>query len=220
MQTLKNYAIILASGKGSRFGGDIPKQFIEYNGKTILEHSIYAFEQNKNIDGIVVVITPEYIEKGTEIISKAGFTKILKILKGGELRKDSSYIGVNSFDETEANVLIHDCARPFVTQRIIDDCIEALKTHNAVNTAIACTDTILVVKDNVICDIPKRSELMNCQTPQCFRLSLIKKAHEISANDIDFTDDCGLIVKNNLEKVFIVRGDVKNIKITYASDLS
>lgn len=215
---MKNYAIILASGTGSRFGSDLPKQFTEINGRTILERSIDVFDSVEKIDEIIVVVTPEYKYLAEEIINKNGYKKVSKILNGGEQRKDSSYNGVFSIKDDEANVLIHDCARPFVTTEIISNCIEALENHDAVGVAIPSTDTIIEVENNIIKSIPPRKNLMRVQTPQCFKLSLIKKAHELSKNDKEFTDDCGLVIKHNLSDIYIVEGDRNNIKITYPED--
>ena len=216
---MKNYGIILASGKGNRYGDDIPKQFVKIAGKTILEHTIEIFEKAPKIDEIIVVITPEFRSLAQDILSKNNYKKVNKLLDGGLLRKDSSYIGISAIDDNEANVLIHDCARPFLTQEIISDCIKALENHSAIDVAIPATDTIIKVQDEKITSIPKRSELMCGQTPQCFKLSLIKKAHELAKNDNDFTDDCGLIVKYNLAPVFVVKGSSENIKVTYKSDI-
>lgn len=217
---MKNYAIILASGIGSRYGNDIPKQFIKIAGKTILEHTIEIFEKANSINEIFIIITPEYRHITENILLKNSFKKVTKLLNGGETRKDSSAIGVNAINDEEANVIIHDCARPFLTQQIISDCIEALKTYNAVDVAFPSADTIIEVDDNnLIKNIPERSKLRRGQTPQCFKLSTIKKAHELSKNDKNFTDDCGLIVKYNLADVYVVEGHIENIKITYPSDI-
>ncbi len=216
---MKNYAIVLASGKGNRFGGEIPKQFIEIKGKTILEHTIEVFEKSKEIDEIIVVITPEYRTLAENILHKNNYKKVSKLLNGGAIRKESSYIGVSSIEDDEANVLIHDCARPFISQEIISNCVKSLEKHSALVVAIPAVDTILKVEDNKITSIPKRDELMCAQTPQCFKLSLIKKAHELSKNDNNFTDDCGLVVKYNLAPVYVVKGSIENIKITYKSDI-
>ena len=216
---MKNYAVILASGKGTRYGSEIPKQFVKIRGKTIFEHSIEAFQKSEFIDYIVIVVTPEYRDYAEEILLKHNYDKVIKLLNGGEIRKESSYIGVNSIEDKEANVLIHDCARPLVTQKIIKECVESLKEHNAVNVAIPVTDTVITVKNNLIESIPERKYLMQSQTPQCFKLSLIKKAHELSKNDSNFTDDCGLIIKYGLDDIYIVDGDKENIKITYALDM-
>lgn len=215
---LKNYAIILASGSGTRFGSNLPKQFIEICGKTILERAIEVFELNEFIDEIIVVITPEYKNQALDIINKNAYKKITKVLNGGKERKDSSYIGVSSIVEEEANVLIHDCARPFLGQNVLNKCIQALKEHRAVDVAVCSTDTILQVKNGFVESIPERKYLMRSQTPQCFRLSIIKKAHELSFGDASFTDDCGLVLKHNLAKIFIVEGEDINIKITYPHD--
>lgn len=212
-----NYAVILASGTGERFGSDVPKQFIKICGKTILEHSVEIFEQNEQIDKIVVVITPEYEQRANKILSK--YKKICKILCGGKTRKESSYIGINSIKETEANVLIHDCARPLLSQNILNKCIADLEIYDAVAVAIPTTDTIVEVENNYIKYIPQRSLLRNIQTPQCFKLSLIKQAHEIAKNDNEFTDDCGLIIRYNLCKISIVEGSRENIKITFPEDI-
>ena len=219
MKTIKNYGIILASGSGSRYGSDIPKQFIKIAGKTILEHTVEIFENSPEIDEISLVITPEYRHVAENILLKNKYKKVTKLLNGGEIRKDSSFIGINSIEENEANVLIHDCARPFLTNKIIADCVEALKKYEAIDVAIPATDTVIEVENGIISKIPERSKLMRGQTPQCFKLSLIKKAHELSKNDKNFTDDCGLIVKYNLADVFVVKGDVENIKVTYPSDI-
>lgn len=217
---MKNIAVILASGTGSRYGSDIPKQFVKIAGKTVLEHTVEIFEKSENINDIFIVITPEYRHFAEEILVKNNYKKVAKLLNGGETRKESSYIGISAIEENEANVIIHDCARPFLTQRIIQDCIKALDTYNAVDVAIPSADTIIKVdENNVIQHIPQRAKLRRGQTPQCFKLSTIKKAHELSKNDSNFTDDCGLIVKYNLGEVFVVEGDVENIKVTYPSDI-
>ena len=215
---MKNIAVILASGIGSRYGTDIPKQFIKINGKTIIEHSVEAFEKNSNIDEIIVVITPEYRILAKEILDKNNYKKIVNLLDGGKIRKESSQIAIDSINYNEANILIHDCARPLVNQTIINDCISALENFDAVAVAVESSDTIIEVENNKIVAIPNRNKLKRIQTPQCFKLSLIKKAHELSKGDDSFTDDCGLILKHNLSDICIVEGDINNIKITYPID--
>ena len=216
---LKNYGIILASGTGSRYGTDIPKQFIKIAGKTVLEHTIDIFEKSKQIDEIFVIITPEYRHVAEDLLIKNSYKKVTKLLNGGAIRKESSFIGINAVDDEEANVIIHDCARPFLSQRIIDDCVNALEKYNAVDVAIPSADTIIKVKNDIIQKIPERKFLKRGQTPQCFKLSVIKKAHELSKNDSNFTDDCGLIVKYGLGEVYVVEGEGENIKITYPEDI-
>ncbi len=220
---MKTFGIILASGTGSRYGNDTPKQFIKIAGKTILEHTIEIFEKSKKIDEIIIVITPSYRNITEEILNKNNYKKVSKLLNGGATRKESSFIGISSIDENcdnDINVVIHDCARPFLTQNIISECVNALSKYFAVDVAIPSADTIIEVnEENIINNIPNRASLKRGQTPQCFKLPIIKKAHELAKNDNNFTDDCGLIIKYNLGKVYVVNGDTENIKITYPSDI-
>lgn len=216
---MKTYAIILASGTGSRFGGELPKQFTKIGGKTIFERTVEVFEGVHEIDGMILVITPNYTDFAKNLVLKNNYKKVLKIIAGGEQRKDSSYNGVFSIEDDEANVLIHDCARPFISKEVIKNCISALDAYKAVGVAIPSTDTIVEVNSGIIKNIPKRETLMRIQTPQCFKLSIIKKAHELSKNETEFTDDCGLIQKHALSDIFIIEGNRENIKITYPEDI-
>ena len=217
---MKNITIILASGTGSRSGLNIPKQFYKIKEKTLLEYSIEAFQNNTNIDEIIIVSNPNFIELTKELANK--YSKVVKIISGGETRQQSSYNGVMSITDTEANILIHDAVRPFVTQTIINECIITLSQYNAINVAIESSDTILEIdENNFIKSVPNRKNLRRVQTPQCFKLDLIKNAHNLALNDKDFqpTDDCGLVLRYNLAPIFIVNGDETNIKITYPTDL-
>ncbi len=216
---IKNYAVILASGKGSRFNSSQMKQFIKIKNKTLLEYSIEAFEKVDLIDEIILVITPNFEKEAEKIILKNGYKKIKKILAGGKIRKESSYIGISAIEEDEANVLIHDCARPFVSKKIIEDSVMALETHKAAGVGIYSTDTIVSMKDGFISEVLERKSLRKIQTPQSFKLSVIKKAHELSLGNENFTDDCGLVLEHKLAKIYMVEGDENNFKITYPNDI-
>lgn len=221
-----NIAIILSAGSGSRFGSDIPKQFINLAGKNIIEYTIAAFEQNDKIDEICIVADTIYHEKLLEISKNNNFTKVKKIIQGGIERKDSSYNAIKEYqNQKDINLIFHDAVRPFVSQRIINDCIESLEKYNAIDVAIPTADTIIQIDEisKTIENIPTRSKLQRGQTPQAFKLEIIKKAHELANQDKNepmFTDDCGL-VKQYLpnEDIFVVNGEEKNIKITYKEDL-
>ena len=116
---MKNYGIILASGSGSRYSSDIPKQFIKIAGKTVLEHTIEIFEKSNNIDATILVITPDYRHIAENLLLKNNYKKVIKLLNGGATRKESSYIGITSINDDEANVIIHDCARPFCQKKLL-----------------------------------------------------------------------------------------------------
>lgn len=221
-----NIAVILSAGSGSRFGSSIPKQFINLAGCNVIEYTITAFEQNENINEICVVADIIYHEKLLEIINSNNFKKVKRIIQGGKDRKSSSYNAIKEYQNFgDVSLIFHDAVRPFVSQRIINDTIEALKKYNAVDVAIPTADTIIQVNQTfqTIEAIPQRSKLQRGQTPQGFKLGLIQKAHELALldnNEPIFTDDCGL-VKQYIpdEKIFVVRGEEKNIKITYPEDL-
>ena len=221
---LKTYAIILASGSGIRFGTDKPKQFQKLSGKMIIEHTLDVFEQNNYIDKIIIVVNPDWIDLCESILLKNNYKKVIKIIRGGKTRQESSYIGINSIPDIEANVLIHDAVRPLVSQTIISECVKSLKLYKAIDVAIPSADTIIHVnKNNIIKKIPNRNHLRRGQTPQAFHLSIIKKAHDLAKNSekhLNITDDCGLVVNFNLAPVYVVNGNEENLKITHPIDLA
>lgn len=219
---MKTYAIILASGTAQRFdpGGPQLKQFAKVAGRTLLEHVATLFERTERIDEIIVVITPGHREMAQKLLKNSQYHKISRILEGGATRKESSHIAISSIQDAEAHVIIHDCARPMLSERIIHDCLDALQHHDAVDVAIPSADTIIRVNaQGFIEDIPERSALLRGQTPQCFKLSLIRRAHELAAAEESYTDDCGLIVRHKLAPVYVVQGERANIKVTWPEDL-
>jgi len=222
----KNIAVILAGGIGSRFGLDIPKQFAKIAGKTIIEHTLNIFNSHELVEEVCVVIHKDWVWKIEELVEINNFQKVKKILVGGEERKDSSLSAIDAYDmdycDVDINLIFHDAVRPFVSHKIIDNCIESLKHYNAIDVAIPAVDTIIEVQSHIIKNIPRRSDMMQGQTPQCFKLSTIKKAYDIASKDQDFkpTDDCG-IVKKYLpdEPIYVVQGSIDNIKVTHSQDI-
>ncbi|MBO4754768.1 MAG: 2-C-methyl-D-erythritol 4-phosphate cytidylyltransferase [Bacteroidales bacterium] len=217
-----NAAVLLAGGSGRRMGGPAPKQFIQIAGRSILEHSIRAFHQHEGIDEIVIVAHADFMDQIREIA--APYPKVKHIVPGGKERYDSSLAAIACYrGQSNVNLLIHDAVRPLVSNTIITDCIEALKTYKAVDVAIPCTDTIVEVNDEgAICRITPRAMLRNVQTPQCFELETIAKAYEIGLKDPAFvtTDDCGVVFRYLPDvPIYVVAGETTNIKITYPEDL-
>lgn len=217
---MKNIALILASGTGTRSGLNQPKQFFEVGGKTLLEYSVEAFNGHKDIDKIIIVSHPDFLDKTTTLTQH--FSKVSKVICGGETRQESSYKGVFSVvAEDNSNILIHDAVRAFITKDIIDACLYGLNEHDAICTAIASTDTILEIDDSgKIVNVPERKRLKCAQTPQGFKLGIIKQAHElVKKQNISVTDDCGLILSTHLCEIYVVDGTPENRKITYPNDL-
>lgn len=216
-------AVILAGGSGKRLGGELPKQLLEVAGRTILEHTIAAFEQNPDIDEIALVCHKDYIEDMRRIVQKAGFLKVRRLLLGGKERYDSSLAAIRSYDDDDCCLLLHDCARPLVSQRIISECVASLREYDAVDVAVPATDTIIEIDDQGrLARIPMRSHLRNVQTPQGFRRRTIRRAFELALADPAFqaTDDCSVVFRYLPEvPIKVIEGETTNVKVTYPSDL-
>ncbi|MBQ7946316.1 MAG: 2-C-methyl-D-erythritol 4-phosphate cytidylyltransferase [Bacteroidales bacterium] len=221
----RNIAVILAGGVGSRLGKEQPKQFYQMYGKTIIEHTIDAFEQNEGIDEIAVVSNINYISEIHALSKKNNWKKLMKVLPGGKERYESTLAAVNAYmDEPQANLLFHDAVRPLVSQRIINDVLDALKQYSAVNVAVPATDTIIEVDENghLITQVPNRKYLRRGQSPQGFRQEVIAKAYQLALQDPDFvsTEDCGTVAKYlPQERIYVVEGEEKNMKLTYSRDI-
>lgn len=219
----KVYALILSGGTGERLNWHLPKQFVRIGGKMVIEHTLERFERIKEIDEIIIVANKRFRHILETTIAHNRYRKVKRIVNGGSCRRESSHIGLHQIKEEDAKVIIHDAVRPFVSERIIRECILALDTHKAVDVAIPATDTIIKVnKSKTIDAIPPRKVIMRGQTPQAFNAGLIKKAHALALKDpgVEVTDDCALILKYHLDKVYVVIGDEENIKITSPLDVS
>lgn len=219
---MKNIAIILAGGSGNRLGDPTPKQLLKVAGKKVIEHTLDVFQNHLLINEIVIVSHPDYIRDIESIVIHNQYDKVKKILAGGKERYHSSLSAINAYNE-EINMIFHDSVRPLVNERIITDCIKALKKYNAVDVAIPTTDTIIEVNENnEIIGIPLRSGLRNGQTPQAFKRSTIKAAYDKALVDPNFTttDDCGVVLKYlPNEPIYVVKGELFNMKLTYKEDL-
>ena len=223
---MKNVAVILAAGSGSRTGLATPKQFLPLGGKTVLEHSVQTFNDHPGIDEVVIVTATEFIERVQAIVKANRWTKVSAVLPGGKERFDSSLAAVRHFaDNPDAVMLFHDAARPLVSERIISDAIKAMERYDAVDVAIPAVDTIVQCnrEGTHMESIQDRNLLWRMQTPQGFRQKTIQEAYRIALQDPQFTatDDCGTVLRYLKDvKVGIVRGSERNIKLTYADDLS
>lgn len=219
---IRNIAIVLAGGVGSRLGLSTPKQFFKVAGKMVIEHTIDTFERNPHIDEIAIVSNPVYVPDVENIVLRNGWKKVKKILKGGKERCDSSLSAIHAYEGgEEVNLVFHDAVRPLVSQRIIDNVCEALNTYQAIDVTVPAVDTIIEADGDHIAAIPDRSRLQRGQTPQAFRLSVISEAYKRVFNDPDFkvTDDCGVVVKYMPEvPVHLVAGEESNMKLTYKED--
>jgi 2-C-methyl-D-erythritol 4-phosphate cytidylyltransferase len=216
-------AVVLGGGAGTRFGAARPKQLLTLAGKTLVEHCVAAFASAPGIDEVLLIMGPGFTDEAAKLVGG----QVSAVIEGGVSRAGSvrnalAYLSAR-YNPDSTGVLFHDAARPLVDQRVIADCVAALREHDAVGTAIPTADTIVVVTDGVMSHVPPREALLRCQTPQCFRLAVINKAHELAAKDPAFvpTDDCGVVLRYLPEvPVGVVAGSERNIKVTYPADLA
>lgn len=219
---MKNIAVILAAGSGSRFGAGKPKQFIKLAGKPLIAYTIAAFQKAACIDEIILVTHLDYMDSVHELVTQYEFSKVAKVLSGGKERYDSSWAAIQSMGEEECQLIFHDAVRPFVSERIIQECVQALEKWNAVDVVVDPTDTIVKMRGDKIMSIPNRRQLGRGQTPQAFKKSVIEKAYVKFMADPDrlASDDCGIVLKYlPTEPVHVVKGEEQNFKITHQQDL-
>ncbi|CUU45230.1 2-C-methyl-D-erythritol 4-phosphate cytidylyltransferase [Clostridium beijerinckii] len=212
-------AIVLAGGRGKRMGYIQSKQYIDLNGAPILYYTLKQFIENDLIDKIILVVPEDekdYCKR--EVLNKYGL-KIDDLVSGGNERQESVYNALEKLEKSDV-VLIHDGARPFVSQKIINDAVEYAKRYKAAAPGVMPKDTIKIKdSNNFSVDTLVRSELVAIQTPQAFDFNLIYECHkEIKKRCISVTDDTS-VVELLGHKVYIYEGDYKNIKITTPEDL-
>jgi 2-C-methyl-D-erythritol 4-phosphate cytidylyltransferase len=239
---MRMVAVVLAGGSGQRFGAGKPKQLLELDGRTLLEHCVAAFDAAPGVDEVLVVMPPGRTADAKELLDPRGpdgrgYAKLTGVIEGGTTRPGSTRAAIAAIQARagahrdigpDANpdnwaVLFHDAARPLVGQRIIADCVAALQRVDALGVAVPTADTIVVVENGVMTQIPRRDSLRRCQTPQGFRLPVIARAHELARADPDYepTDDCGVVLRYLPDvPVHVVDGHEQNLKITYPRDLA
>ena len=224
MTQLRNVAVVLAGGTGTRVGLSIPKQLIKIAGKPIIEHTIAAMQQSPVVDEIIVMMAPGYLDDIRAIVRSGGYDKVTQILEGAGTRNDTTAAALAALGDEDCNVLLHDAVRPLVSQTIIAANVAALETHRAVDTAIASADTVVQVAEGTeqIADVLPRHLLRRGQTPQSFRLSTIRAAYANAALDPHFTatDDCTVVLRYLPEvPIAVVPGHERNMKVTEPIDV-
>ncbi|HCY2394950.1 TPA: bifunctional cytidylyltransferase/SDR family oxidoreductase [Escherichia coli] len=222
---MKNIAVILSGGMGSRFGGTLPKQFTKLAGKAVIEYTVEAFEKSLNIDEIIIVSHPSYVDLIWKFVKKNQWEKVTKVFNGGKERFDSTYSALQGLEgeDNNSNILLHDAVRPLINESIINNCIDALRNFEAVDVVIPSADTLVeVYDDGCISNIPNRAIMRRGQTPQAFKLGTLKQAYQraINAQRFSFTCDCG-VVRSMVPgvRVATVVGAESNMKVTHPIDL-
>ncbi|ACB73745.1 2-C-methyl-D-erythritol 4-phosphate cytidylyltransferase [Opitutus terrae] len=203
--------IILAGGSGNRFEADVPKQFCLLNGSMVIEHAVATFRTSGLFNKIIVALSPEWLDHPRAAIGDVN-------IAGGNTRNESTWNALQACDPDTDYVIIHDAARPFVTEQILKDCVDALRENDAVDVCIPADDTIVKVADGFVESIPDRSKLMRGQTPQGFRFGALHEAYQANLGRLTATDDVGIFLRSG-GRCKVVQGSPFNLKITYPHDL-
>lgn len=222
MRNERNVAVILAAGQGKRMNSSVPKQYLLLGGRPVLYYALEAFQKSEVIDEIILVVGHGQIEYcESEFVVKYGFSKIAKVIEGGNERYLSVYCGIKEAEGAD-NVFIHDGARPFVTQSIIERSFNMVREYEACVVGVPVKDTIKIIdEDGFASHTPDRKHVWAIQTPQSFKYNLLSKAY-LKLMDTDqtgITDDAMVVERMLGRKVKVVMGDYKNIKITTPEDL-
>lgn len=211
--------VLVAAGVSRRMGRD--KLWIPLNGRIILARTVDIFQGSPIIQAIVIVTSDERLAEVQDLCRQEGWSKIVAVVPGGARRQDSVCHGLDALAVNVPDckwVMIHDAARPFVSETIIEAGLVGAQTHQAAVAAVPVKDTIKRVQEGVIVDTPDRTHLWMVQTPQVFAFPLIQQAHHAPVAQEDVTDDASLLERLGY-RVAIFPGSYTNIKITTQEDL-
>ena len=218
-----NTVVLLAGGRGSRVGHDVPKQLITVAGAPLMEHTLRVFQAHPDVDDIIVVMASGHLEDVRAIVRRGGYDKVTQVLEGDSTRSGTSVRALAAVPHDDCKILLHDAVRPLVSARIVTDCFRALDDVDAVDVAVPSVDTIIeVTEDNTVAAVPARSSLRRVQTPQGFRLATIREAYARATADPAFeaTDDCTVVLRYLPDvPIHVVPGEQRNIKVTDPTDL-
>ena len=212
--------VIAAGGSGARFGTDIPKQFAYLGGYPVIAHTVRKFCENKLISEIVIVSHGDYVVYCSDIVRELGLKKVVSVVRGGKTRGQSVRIGLEQLSDDVTHVLIHDAARPGVSNSLITDCCIAASEYGACTAAVRAVDTLKISEDGEFASkTVDRNKFWQIQTPQGFEKNAVLRWHNMAkADGFDATDDCALAEKYGA-RVKLVEGSRTNIKITEKNDL-
>jgi len=210
--------IIPAAGQGKRMGAGRNKLFLELDGTPIFIHTLKVFEEDENCSGVILVINEHEKNDFRLSLQKFGIKKVVGYAAGGKERQYSVYSGVKAIKE-DGIVLVHDGARPFIDAKQINDLVTMADQHGASILAVPVKDTVKKVIGNKVKETVERSSLWAIQTPQAFRMPLLRQAHELALKDGYLGTDDASLVERMGHDVIIVEGSYDNIKLTTPEDL-
>ena len=220
---MKHYAIILAGGLGQRMDSAVPKQFLALDDKPIIIWSIEAFYTSSLFDAIIIAIHPDYHKTLQTLLHEYNIQTTVTITNGGKTRQQSCYNALCSLQCSDNDiVLIHDAARPFITQTMLKNCINTTVQYGACGIYTPVKETIAIIKEDSVVEVLPRNTICAAQTPQCFYYSIIMDAHKKALADsiIDATDDISLVLMAGYPVKAITGNYYHNIKITTTEDIA
>jgi 2-C-methyl-D-erythritol 4-phosphate cytidylyltransferase len=214
-------ALVLAAGRGERFGGDVPKGFTPLAGRSLLAHSVLALAASPEITHVLPVVPSEEDARVAACLAELdGVEKLVPPVVGGEERQDSMRAGLEAVPPDTTLVAVHDAARPLVRPELVSAVVRVAREHGAALLAVPVADTLKRAVDGRVVETPDRSEYWRAQTPQVFRVELLREGlAKAEATGRHVTDDASLVEALGAP-VHIVPGDRENLKITVASDLA
>ena len=214
-------AVVPAGGHGTRMGNETPKQFLHLGDVPLLIHALRVLQAGKTISEIVVVVPRDavtYCQK--ELLPQFALSKVSTVTGGGARRQDSVWNGLQAVDERTKIVVVHDAVRPFVTGAMVEQVVESAGTHGAAIVAIPFHDTVKqVAPDGMIETTLDRQRLWSAQTPQAFKIELLREAHQSSRQTGAEATDDAFLVEQIGHRVAVVNGSPDNIKVTRPEDL-
>ncbi len=217
---LQNTVIIVAAGTGKRMGTKISKQFLPICGKEILAWTVDVFEKSDWIQNIVLVASADGLEDVQALCKKYQWKKVQDVILGGKERQNSVANGLAVLKADTEMVLIHDGVRPFVTEQMIADSITAAKIYDGAVIGVPAKDTIKICSaDGVAEQTPDRNLLWQIQTPQTFRKDVIQNAYQYAQEQAFLGTDDASVAEFANNRVKVVLGSYRNIKITTKEDL-
>jgi 2-C-methyl-D-erythritol 4-phosphate cytidylyltransferase len=221
MSSAEAIAIIVAGGSGSRFGSSVPKQFLPVRGKPLLAHTVERLRSSPRIVGTIIVLPrddfPSAKERMVPFVGEG-----VTFVSGGRCRQDSTWEGLSCVEVSDHGlVAVHDGARPLVDSAMIERVVEAAAEHGAAIVAQPVVETLKEVSvDGDVLRTVDRSRLFRAQTPQCFRVDLLRRAFESAMRDGFVGTDEAALVERLGERIRIVEGSEHNIKVTSPEDLA
>lgn len=217
---MKKYLILLASGTGTRFGADCPKQFIKIGGKMIIEHTMSSCDCGF-FDEIILVVSAPYVDQMKQVVLANNYKAPVRVVEGGNSRIESCGCGVAMIDDEDAMVIVHNGVQPFVGKKSFENCIAALDKYSAVTCGVKCVYTVLETSANgVLVGTPDRSKTYSDMGPEGFRLALLREVVDVGMKDSVSTGLCGVAFRNSMAEVYVAEGEPGNIKITFPEDIA